>query len=136
GVAALYGIAALASLAPLAWFRWPRRGEIDRRIERANELVHSPVLVQADRLSGTSDGFAEALWREHQKRMADKLGRLSSDLPRTGVPERDPWGLRAAAALLLVTALAFSTGPYGGQVGDAFRPAPGESPVPPRIDAW
>ncbi len=37
---------------------------------------------------------------------AEKLGRLSSDLPRTGVPERDPWGLRAVALLLLVTAFA------------------------------
>jgi len=135
-VAVAFVLAAAISLYPLRYFRWPRGGEIDRRIERANELQHSPVLVQADRLSGTSDGFAEALWREHQKRMAQKLGRLSSDMPRTGVPERDPWGLRAVAVLLMVTALAFSTGPFGGQATDAFRAAPGVPPVPPRVDAW
>ena len=136
GTASVFGLAALASLYPLRYFRWPQRAAIDRRIERANELEHTPVLVQADRLTGASDGFARALWHEHQKRMAEKLGRLSSDLPRTGVPERDPWGLRAVALLLLVTAFAFSAGPFGGRVADAFRAAPGVPPVPPRVDAW
>lgn len=136
GTAAVFGLAALAALYPLRFFRWPERSSVDRRIERANELEHTPVLVQADRLTGSSDGFAEALWREHQKRMAAKLGHLSSDLPRTGVPERDPWGLRAVALLLLVTAFAFSAGPFGGRISDAFHAAPGAPPVPPRIDAW
>ncbi|MBX3571855.1 MAG: TIGR02302 family protein [Mesorhizobium sp.] len=136
GAASAFGIAAIASLYPLRYFRWPQRAAIDRRIERANELEHTPVLVQADRLTGSADGFAQALWHEHQKRMAEKLGRLSSDLPRTGVPERDPWGLRAVSLLLLVTAFAFSAGPFGGRVADAFRAAPGVPPVPPRVDAW
>ncbi len=52
------------------------------------------------------------------------------------MPERDPWGLRALAALLLVTAFAFSTGPYGGTLLDGFRAHGGVPPVPPRIDAW
>ena len=136
GVLAVFALALLASLYPLRFFRWPRRAEIDRRIERANELDHTPVLVQADRLSSGNDGFAQALWREHQRRMADRLRGLSGDLPRTQVPDRDPWGARAAAALILVTAFAFSYGPLGGTVADAFRAAPGVAPVPPRIDAW
>ena len=36
------------------------------------------------------------------------------DLPRTRIPERDSWGVRAVAALLLVTAFAFSFGSLGG----------------------
>jgi uncharacterized protein (TIGR02302 family) len=136
GTTSAFALAALAALTPLRHFRWPQRAAIDRRIERANELAHTPVLVQADRLTDASDGFARALWHEHQKRMAERLGRLASDLPRTGVPERDPWGLRAVALLLLVTAFAFSAGPFGGQVADAFRAAPGVPPVPPRVDAW
>jgi uncharacterized protein (TIGR02302 family) len=135
-VAAAFGLSALAALYPLRCFRWPTRSSVDRRIERANELLHSPVLVQADRLAGSSDAFAEALWREHRRRMSDRLGRLSSGTPRTGLPERDPWGLRAVALLLLVTAFAFSGGPLGGRMSDAFHAAPGEPSVPPRIDAW
>lgn len=131
-----FGLATLAALYPLRFFRRPRPEEIDRRIERANELVHTPVLAQTDQLAGTHSHFGEALWREHQRRMAAKLAGLGSDMPRARVPERDPWALRALAALLLVAAFAFSFGPLGGRVGDAFRAHAGGEAIPPRIDAW
>ncbi|TIW38900.1 MAG: DUF4175 domain-containing protein, partial [Mesorhizobium sp.] len=125
---AVFGIAALAGLYPLRFFRVPTSAEIDRRIEAANQLLHSPVLVQTDRPSGRESIFSQALWREHQKRMAEKLGNLGGDMPRTRVPERDPWGLRAVAALLLVTAFAFSFGPSGGRIADGFSAAIGWQP--------
>jgi len=131
-----FAIAGLASLYPLRFFRLPSWTEIDSRLERANQLLHTPVQVQTDRPSGKADGFADALWREHQKRMAERLGTLGGDMPRTNVPERDPWALRAAAALLLVCAFAFSFGPMGGRLGDAFRAHAARDAVPPRIDAW
>ncbi|MGO4840176.1 DUF4175 family protein, partial [Rhizobiaceae sp. 2RAB30] len=133
---ACFALAALAALYPLRFFRAPSAQEVDRRIERANALSHSPVSVQTDRLSGKGGLFAEALWKEHRKRMAAQLGDLGGDLPRTRVPERDPWALRALVALLLVTAFAFSLGPFGGSPGDAFRAHAGRDVLPPRIDAW
>jgi len=137
GIAGLLAVAALASFLPLRLFRRPTGAEVDRRIERANRLEHAPVLTQSDRLSATSqDPFAQALWREHQKRMAERLDGLSGDLPRTGVPQRDPWGLRAAALLLLVVAFAFSFGPLGGSTGDVLRSHSRADVVPARIDAW
>lgn len=135
-VTIVFGAAALGALYPLRYFRAPTASEIDRRIEQANGLVHNPVSAQSDRLSGKDSPFAETLWREHQKRMAERLGGVGGDLPRTRVPERDPWGLRAVAALLLVTAFAFSFGPAGGRLGDAFRAHAALDVVPPRIDAW
>src|SRR5690606_29467107 len=93
-----FGLAVPASLRPLRSFRTPSPAEVDRRIEHANRLEHAPVSAQSDRLAG-GDTFAAALWREHQLRMARRLDRLSSDAPRTSVPERDPWGIRAFAAL-------------------------------------
>ncbi|MGI6855364.1 TIGR02302 family protein [Mesorhizobium sp. 1B3] len=131
-----FGAAALGALYLLRHFRAPTAAEIDRRIEQANALIHNPVSAQSDRLSGKGGPFADALWREHQKRMAERLGGVGGDLPRTRVPERDPWGLRAVAALLLVTAFAFSFGPAGGRLGDAFRAHAALDVVPPRIDAW
>ncbi|RWN22966.1 MAG: TIGR02302 family protein [Mesorhizobium sp.] len=136
GLIAAFAIGALAALYPLRFFRLPGAGEIDRRIEAANQLLHSPVLVQTDRPSGRESSFSQALWREHQKRMAGKLDSLGADLPRTRVPERDPWGLRAVAALLLVTAFAFSFGPTGGRISDGFTAHGARDIVPPRIDAW
>ncbi|HEY4192689.1 MAG TPA: TIGR02302 family protein, partial [Mesorhizobium sp.] len=120
----------------LRFFRLPKPGEVDRRIEAANALPHSPVQVQSDRPSGVETGFSQALWREHQKRMAATLGHLGADLPRTHVPERDPWALRALAALALAVAFAFSFGSLGGSVGDGFRPSATRDATPPRVDAW
>ena len=136
GLLGLFLLAMLGALYPLRFYRQPTRSEVDRRIEAASELPHTPVLVQTDRPSGEAGAFAQALWREHQRRMAEKLAGVGSDLPRTRVPERDPWALRAAAALLLVVAFAFSQSPFGGRIADAFRPGTVFETIPPRIDAW
>ncbi len=136
GLMALFGAAALAALWPLRHFRSPGAGEIDRRIETANALRHAPLRSQDDRLAGRDDPFAAALWHEHRKRLATSLGGLKGELPRTGIPDRDPWALRAVAPLLLVVAFAFSLGPSGGSLTDGFRAAAGPQAVPPRIDAW
>ena len=62
---AAFGIATLAALYPLRFFKLPSAAEVDRRIEAANQLQHSPVLVQTDRPSGKESIFSQALWREH-----------------------------------------------------------------------
>ena len=131
-----FGIAFLASLYPLRFFRRPSAPEVDRRIEAANRLRHNPLQVQTDRPSGRESGFSQALWREHQKRMARSLDRLGAGLPQTRVPERDPFALRAVVALVFVVALAFSFGPFGGRVADAVAMRPAQPAEPPRIDAW
>ena len=81
----VFVLAALAALYPLRFFRRPTAIEIDRRIESSNRLLHAPVTVQSDRLAGRDTNFADALWREHQRRMAERLANLSGDLPRTGL---------------------------------------------------
>ena len=134
--AVAFAVGGLAALYPLRYLRRPATAEIDRRIERYNRLEHAPVTAQSDRVASGADPFAAALWREHQQRMAKRLGELDSDLPRTGVPERDPWGLRAAVALTMMVALAYSFGPHGGSMTDAFRQHMGFDAVPARIDAW
>jgi uncharacterized protein (TIGR02302 family) len=135
-LAGLFGLALLGALLPLRLFRMPSEAEIDRRIEAANGLQHTPVLVQTDRPSGNPDDFSDALWREHQRRMAGKLAGVSADAPRPNIPERDPWAVRAAVALVFVVALAFTASPYSGSITDAFRTAAMRESVPPRIDAW
>ncbi|TIV69860.1 MAG: DUF4175 domain-containing protein, partial [Mesorhizobium sp.] len=136
GLLILFAISALAALYPLRFFRIPSAAEVDRRIEAANELLHSPVQVQTDRPSGAESLFSQALWREHQKRMAERLSSLGADRPRTSVPDHDRWGLRAVVGLLFVTAFAFSFGPFGGRISDGFVASAARDTVPPRIDAW
>ncbi|RUX26169.1 TIGR02302 family protein [Mesorhizobium sp. M2A.F.Ca.ET.042.01.1.1] len=136
GLLVLFALSGVAALYPLRFFRMPSTAEIDRRIEAANQLLHSPVQVQTDRPSGAESIFSQALWREHQKRMAERLSSLGADRPRSRVPDYDRWGLRAVAGLLFVTALAFSFGPFGGRVSDGFVARAARDTVPPRIDAW
>jgi uncharacterized protein (TIGR02302 family) len=136
GLLALFALSALAALYPLRFFRVPSAAEVDRRIEAANELLHSPVQVQTDRPSGADSIFSQALWREHQRRMAETLSSLGPGKPRTRVPDYDRWGLRALVGLLLVTAFAFSFGPFGGRISDGFVARAARDAVPPRIDAW
>ncbi|TAN11051.1 MAG: DUF4175 family protein, partial [Rhizobiaceae bacterium] len=135
-LAVLFALAAIAALLPLRRFRMPSAGEVDRRIEGANRLEHTPLLVQSDEPAGGESAFADALWREHQKRMAARLAGITGDMPRTRVPERDPWGLRSIAALLFVVAFAFSWSPISGRLNDAFHIHIARDTVPPRIDAW
>ncbi|RWM10144.1 MAG: TIGR02302 family protein [Mesorhizobium sp.] len=136
GLLILFALAGLAALYPLRFFGRPSAAEVDRRIEAANQLLHSPVQVQTDRPSGTESIFSQALWREHQKRMAERLSSIGADRPRSRVPDYDRWGLRAVAGLLFVTALAFSFGPFGGRVSDGLVGRAARDTVPPRIDAW
>lgn len=135
-MATVFAVAALAALWPLTRFKRPDLSDVDRRIELINELRHTPVLAQTDRLTGSRDPFAEALWREHKTRIARGLENLSGGLPKTSVPERDPWGARAVVALLLVTAFSWSLGAGGGSISDPFRQHDVAEVIPPRIDAW
>lgn len=136
-VLGLFAFAGLAALYLPFRFRLPSEEDVTARIEAVNELVHEPLAVQSGHMAaGTNDPFAVALWREHQRRMAEKLKNLQSGLPRPRVPERDPFGLRALVALTFVTALAYSLGSNSGRIADAFHIRPGDGSTVARIDAW
>ncbi|MDR6631279.1 uncharacterized protein (TIGR02302 family) [Phyllobacterium sp. 1468] len=118
-------------------FRLPDHSEISQRLESVNTLDHQPITIQSEELVNKSiDPFAQALWDEHRKRMAERIQNLKSGLPQTRIPEHDPWALRGIVGLLLVIAFAFSGGPLGGRVNDAFRSHSKSEAIPPRIDAW
>ncbi|MBB4005689.1 TIGR02302 family protein [Aurantimonas endophytica] len=136
-------VAVLAVLAGLALFalwrnrhvRWPDDSEVDARIELVSRLQHQPLRTQDDH-AATADPFALALWHEHQRRMAAQLRNLSGGSPRTQTERLDPFGLRAMVALLFVTAFAFSFGPGGGRIVDAFGTIDVPGAVTARVDAW
>ena len=134
--AALFAMLGLAALYPLLRVRMPTSSDITARIERANRLEHQPIAAQTDRPSGAFDPMTDALWQEHQRRMAEKLKAVGADRPRPSVPRLDPFALRSMPLLIAAIALAFSYGSYGGRLADIFYGAPPPEPVPPRVDAW
>jgi uncharacterized protein (TIGR02302 family) len=73
-----------------------------RRIEQASGLQHRPLQALADRPSGSLDVAAAGLWDAHRRRMEAAARRLRIGLPQAGFAARDPWGLRAVLAILLL----------------------------------
>jgi uncharacterized protein (TIGR02302 family) len=137
GLLTLFVLSLPVCLYILLKFRLPDHAEVSRRLEDVNTLDHQPIAVQSETLATSKDDpFAQALWDEHRRRMAARITGLKSGLPRTNIPEIDPWGLRAVVGLLLVVAFAFSGGPLGGRLTDAFRSHSASNALPARIDAW
>ena len=85
--------------------RLPRVKDIQAKhhIEQASGFDHRPLTALDDTLAaGQGDVQAQALWRAHLKRMAEKSNHLKLGMPKAGLAKRDPWGSRAAVALMLI----------------------------------
>lgn len=134
-IGAAFALLALASLIPLLRLRLPGADEITSRIEAANRLQHQPIAVQNDRLPADADPVSAALWQEHQRRMASRIGSVTADAPRPAIPRLDPFALRSIPVLIAAVALAFSFS-GSGALTDILRGAPPPEKIPPRIDAW
>lgn len=115
---------------------WPSVDNAYRMLETRNALAHQAIRVQDDRPAG-GDAFAQALWREHQARMARLIGTLRTGTPEPDIARHDRHALRAVPLLLVVIAFAFSYSNRGGLLADvvSFR-ATEETAPDVRIDAW
>lgn len=129
-----------ATLVPaLRGLRLPDRGAERRRIEQASGLTHRPLTALADRLSGAGDDpAAEALWQAHRARMAAQLRRLRIGWPAAGLVRRDPFGLRAALALLLLLGLVDAGPDWSGRLLRSLSPdiSAGGGGVQASLDIW
>ncbi|MFD1327990.1 TIGR02302 family protein [Mycoplana ramosa] len=133
---AVFGLGFLLAAARLRQAVWPQVDRADRMLEERNGLVHQAIQVQADR--PVRDGpVADALWREHQTRMARTVGALQAGFPRPDIARHDRFGLRAVPLLLLAVAFAFSYSNRAGLLSDIVTVrAPTEDKPDIRIDAW
>ncbi|MFC3074873.1 TIGR02302 family protein [Shinella pollutisoli] len=133
---AVFGLASVGLALRLAGIGWPSTDSAWRMLERRNGLAHQAIRLQEDRPAG-GDAFSDALWREHQARMARLIGRLDVGTPQPDIARHDRHALRAVPLLLLAVAFAFSYSNRGGLIADvaAFR-APAEAAPDVRIDAW
>ncbi len=127
----------------LGWAVWrafravapPDRLAARRRLERDNRLDHRPLAALQDQLAaGKADSFAEALWREHRRRLLASLRRLKVALPSPGTARRDPMAIRALVILLLAVAVAAGWGEVLPRLQRAVVPSP-ESRGPAAVTA-
>ncbi|MDO9417445.1 TIGR02302 family protein [Pararhizobium sp.] len=137
-VLVLLGFAAAAVFVATRLFHvhWPQASEADRMLEERNALPHQAIGVQEDR-PATGSAFGQALWLEHQKRMAGMIGALEAGTPKPDIARHDPYALRAVPVLLAVIAFAYSYSNRAGSISEAFSLPQEVSQTPGlRIDAW
>lgn len=101
------GLALLGMIAGIAQgvrrFRWPRPDEALDRLD--DSLSGHPLRALQDSPAvGSADTASAAVWREHQKRMADRAASARAVPPRPQLARRDPYGLRLAALTAAVLA--------------------------------
>src|SRR5712691_12217285 len=142
GVLALFALAAAGALLwgwRSAGLRaWPDTVAARRRIEQASGLPHRPLEALADRPSAPLDGAASVLWAAHQRRMAAAVRRLRVGWPAAGLARRDPWGVRAVLAMLLLLGAIDAGADWRDRVARAFLPnfASGAPTIAASFDLW
>ena len=101
--------------------RLPSRREVDCRIEKASGLKNQPLEALYDvPVNIADDACVQALWSEHQRRMAAELKELHAGTPDTKIAHFDPFALRALVILFTVIAFTYSFSTSGGRLSDLF----------------
>ena len=94
------------------------------RLERDSGLSHRPLASLEDALAiGINDTQSQALWRVHQARMTAQSENLKLKLPKAGLSQRDPLGLRAAVSLILLTGIIAAGADGFSRIGQALSPS-------------
>ncbi len=109
------------------------------RLEQDSGVTHQPLRALDDTLPGDFvDPATRRLWALHRQRLIDSLERLRLAPPRSDLPRRDPWALRAALLLLLVVALVHGRGEVGQRLasGFSFAGRAAVASLPPAVDLW
>ncbi|HYF52863.1 MAG TPA: TIGR02302 family protein [Salinarimonas sp.] len=135
---ALFGLAFLISLVPLARLRTPGRSAALDRLDRDAGLRHGPARALEDRIAlGSDDPAARALWEVHRRRAEAAVDKLRLSAPSPGMPGRDRYALRAGAILALVASGIVAGPELARRSGSAFdwRVPAGAAPAF-RIDGW
>ncbi|KQO72161.1 hypothetical protein ASF22_14150 [Methylobacterium sp. Leaf87] len=140
---AVFGLALVAALLPLATLRRPSRRAALARIDREaagrdGALVHGPASAIEDTLAlGTADPATRALWALHQRRSAEAVARLKAAPPRPDMPRRDPFALRAALLVAAVASLFVAGAEWRQRLAGAFDWTLPPPPAPSfRVDGW
>jgi hypothetical protein len=131
-----------AAFGGLAYLGTRRLAPVDERaarhrLEQDSALRHRPLTTIEDRLAGGGeDALARALWHEHLLRAAAAARRLSLRPPSPGLARRDPWALRAAVLLLVVTGLVAGKDEAPVRLKRALVPQPAIVAANLALDIW
>jgi uncharacterized protein (TIGR02302 family) len=134
----LAGGGAVAALLVLGALRWraPSRAEARARLDES--APERPVAALDDQLAlGAETPGAQALWRAHLARMAERAARARARPADLRLSPFDRFALRHAALILLAIGVLSALG-GGPRLADALRPqsATAAAPAGPSLEAW
>ncbi|PCI05943.1 MAG: TIGR02302 family protein [Hyphomicrobiales bacterium] len=134
---AAFVLVALYSLRHLRSVKLPQTTEIIRRIESVSDLEHRPLTAQSDdQATGNDDALSNALWVEHQRRMAENLKNMTAGTPKPDANQFDAFAIRAALPVVAFAAFLYSFGSSGGNIVDAVVPSVDRATLLTRLDVW
>lgn len=96
-----------------ALFSWPKRADVDRRLEEDSALTGQPLALLDD-APVMQERAARTLWAEGQNRARFAVRHVRVRRPKAALAARDMYGLRAAAMLVLFAGFVLA-GPQSGQ---------------------
>lgn len=135
---ATFGASVFSLYRQLRHQTWPTRTDALRRMELDSDLLHRPLSELDDELSDArADEDAMLLWQRHKKRQRGALKAARSARPKSDLPERDPYALRIAVAMVLMFSLLVAGGDWVNRLGFALQPNfsfASSSPV--HVTAW
>src|SRR5262249_45355302 len=126
---------AIASLAPLVWFRWPTRNEALARLDRGTGIRHRPATALTDTLA-SQDPVALTLWRVQRERTLASIKSIKAGLPSPRLALHDPWALRALVIVLLLAAAIAAGEDRRARLAAAFDWQGVIATSNVRLDAW
>jgi uncharacterized protein (TIGR02302 family) len=134
----VFAVALAAAVAlPLRGVRWPGAAEAQRRLEQHAGLRHRPLAALSDEMAtGRGDPIAEALWARHRAAAAAATRRLAVRWPSSDMDRREPWGIRAAALMLLIIAATAGYREPLGRLQRAVSPAWPTAGAGRVVDVW
>ena len=137
GLLGAFGFAALVALVVIFRMRWPSRPDAIRRLEARSGLPHRLATAYEDQVSSApADGLTALIWRAHQSRLRERLGKLEVGAPAPRTDRADPIGLRAILMLAVVIALALVGDSASDRLQAAFRFTSIADLAGARLDAW
>lgn len=83
-------------------FRWPRRIDVDRRLEQTSKLHHRPLTAIEDKLANPQEHGARHLWGRGKSRALATIHKLKTPRPRPVMATQDPMALRVLVVLIVI----------------------------------
>lgn len=130
----------------LLWFFWrdgrrfhfPKRREIDKRLEINSQLDHRPLTALHDKLANPDEQEARTLWSRSKSRALATVYKLKAPWPRPLLATQDPLALRVLAVLVVVIGIIVAGPAWRERIHLGFNPFYGsmEHKVDKSIMVW